>query len=79
MPVLSPNVWISGAAISEKTHTIEVRQTGDQYEAEVLGIGAKVTGTTLVEVLTEAQLAIVANIIEATQKKRKPRGKGRIA
>ncbi|HEX9133195.1 MAG TPA: hypothetical protein VF844_12965 [Ktedonobacteraceae bacterium] len=65
--------------MSEKTQTIEVRQIGDQYEATVPGIGAKVTGSTLDVVLSEAQRAIVANMIEATKKKRKPRGKGRIA
>lgn len=65
--------------MSNQTHTIEIQQTGDQYEATVADIGAKVTAATLDEVLTEAQRAIVASMIVAAKKKRKPRGKGRIA
>ena len=58
-------------------HMIEVQQIGDQYEATVAGIGAKVTGATLDAVLTEAQRAIVASMIaEAEKQKKRKRGKG---
>ena len=43
-------------------HTIEVHQVGNQYEAIIAGIGTKVTGATLDEVLTEAQRAIVGAV-----------------
>ena len=64
--------------MSDKAHTIEVQQIGDQFQATVVGIGAKVTGATLDEALAEAQRAIVASMIEAEKRKRK-RNKGRTA
>jgi len=58
-------------------HTIEVHQIGNQYEAIIAGIGAKVTGATLDEALTEAQRAIVANMIEEAKRKKQGQDKGR--
>jgi len=59
-------------------HTITVQQTaGDRYEAVVADIGASVTGTTLEEVLTEAQRAIVASMVEESRRKKQKGNKGR--
>ena len=58
-------------------HTIEVHQIGNQYEAIIAGIGTKVTGATLDEVLTEAQRAIVASMVEEAKRKKQKRGEGR--
>jgi hypothetical protein len=59
-------------------HTITVQQTADdRYEAVVTGIGASVTGTTLDEVLTEAERAIVTHMIEESRRKKQKSSKKR--
>jgi hypothetical protein len=59
------------------THKIEIHQTGDQVVATVPAIDAVVTGATEEAALREAERAIIARMIEESEKrKRRRRGKG---
>ena len=59
--------------MANKTYTLDVRWTGEQFEAAIPELGRIAVGSTFQEAVENGERAIVAANVEAFRSSRKPR------